>query len=111
MRHAIPVEDFLLLLCPDAIVLVQKVQERTLGFFKGCIGSRLEVSQIGENALLELLRVLHWASKGLETERETPDNIGARDVEKVVPAFDQYSTFAMIIRDPLTIEHKTRIRQ
>ena len=68
MRHAVPVEDLLLLLCSYAVVLVQEVEESALGFFERGIGTRLQVSQIGEDALLELLRVLHWTSECLESE-------------------------------------------
>ena len=46
MWHTVPVEHFLLLLCPDAIVLVQKIQERALGFLQRRISARLEVAQI-----------------------------------------------------------------
>ena len=44
--YAVPIEDFLLLLRANAVVLVKEVKELTLGLLQGCIGSRLEVSQI-----------------------------------------------------------------
>ena len=44
MGHTIPVEYFLLLLCANTVVFIQKVQKRALGFFEGCVGARLEIS-------------------------------------------------------------------
>lgn len=85
MGNAVPVKDLLLLLCPDAVVLVEKVQKGALGLLERGIGSRLEISQIREDAFLKLLGVLYWTAKGLEAERETSYDIGAGDVEKVVP--------------------------
>ena len=85
MWHAVPVEDLLLLLCTNAIVLVQEVQEGTLWLFQRCICSRLQVAQVGEYALLELFRVLDRAAKCLEAECEASYNISARDVKEVVP--------------------------
>lgn len=43
MGHAVPVKDLLLLLCANAIILVEKVEKGALGFFEGGIGARLEV--------------------------------------------------------------------
>ena len=85
MWHAIPVEHLLLLLRSDAIVLVHKVEEWTLGFLERCIGARLEVAQIREDALLKLFRILNRASEGLETEGETSHDIRTGDVKEVVP--------------------------
>jgi hypothetical protein len=39
MRNAIPVKDLLLLLGPDAVVLVEKVEKRALRLFQRCIRS------------------------------------------------------------------------
>ena len=85
MRHAVPVEDLLLLLRPDAVVFVQKVQERAFGFFQRGVGPRLEVAQIREDAFLEFLRVLDRPTKSLEPERQASYNVRAGDVEEVVP--------------------------
>lgn len=68
MWYAIPVEHLLLLLCANAVILVQEVQEGTLWLLKGCIGARLQVSQVREDAFLELLRVLDRATESLEAE-------------------------------------------
>lgn len=85
MRHAVPVKDLLLLLGADAVVLVQKVEKWALGLFERSVSARLEVSQVREDALLKLLRVLDGAAKGLEAERQAAHNVGARDVKEVVP--------------------------
>ena len=55
MWHAIPVEDLLLLLCSNAVVLVQEIQEATLWLFERGISARLQVSQVRKDTLLELL--------------------------------------------------------
>ena len=85
MRNAIPIKHFLLLLRPDAVVLVHEIQKRTLGFFEGGIGTGLEVAQVGEYAFFELLRVLDGSSESLESERQTSYNVGTRNVEEIVP--------------------------
>lgn len=74
---AVPVEDLLLFLRSDAVVLVQEVKKRALGFFERRIGAGLEVAQVGEDTLFEFLRVLDRASKGLEAKGETPHDIGS----------------------------------
>lgn len=68
MGDAVPVEYFLFLLGSDAVVLVEEVKERALGLLERRIGSRLEIAQIGEDAFLEFLRVLHRPAEGLESE-------------------------------------------
>ena len=68
MRHAIPIENLLFLLRSNAVVLVHKVEERTLGFLERCIGPGLEVSQIREDAFLEFLGVLDRTPESLETK-------------------------------------------
>jgi hypothetical protein len=83
--NAIPVENLLLLLSTDAVVLVQEIQECALGLFQSRIGSGLEISQIGENTLLEFLGVLHGSTEGLESEGKASHDIGSRDVEEVAP--------------------------
>jgi hypothetical protein len=85
VRNTVPVENLLLLLGTDAVVLVQEIQERALGLLQGGISPGLEVSQIGENTLLEFLGVLDGAAKGLESEGEASNDIGSRDVEEVAP--------------------------
>ena len=85
MWHTIPVEYLLLLLRPDAIVLVHEVEEWALGFLERCVGAGLEVAQIREDALLKLFRVLDRTSEGLESEGETSYDICAGDVKQVVP--------------------------
>ena len=86
MWHAIPVKDLLLLLCSDTVVLVHKVEEWALRFLERCIGARLKVAQIREDALLELFGILNWASEGLKPEGETSYDIRTGDVKQVVPA-------------------------
>jgi len=83
--YAVPVENLLLLLCPNAIVLVQEIKETTLWLFEGGIGARLQVSQIGKDTLLKLLRVLYWSSKGLKSEGKAANNVGTGNVKEVVP--------------------------
>ena len=85
MWDAIPIKDLLLLLSPDAVVLVEEVKERTLGLLERGIGAGFQVSQIGEDALFKLLGVLHWAAKGLESKRQASHDISAGNVEKIVP--------------------------
>lgn len=85
MRNAVPVEDLLFLLGSDAVVLVQEVEERALGLFEGGIGAGLEVTKVREDALLELLRVLHRTSECLESKGEAADDVGARDMEEIIP--------------------------
>lgn len=68
MWHAVPVKDLLLLLRADAVVLVQEVEERALWLLERSISTRLEVSQVGEDSLFKLFRVLDGSAKGLEAE-------------------------------------------
>lgn len=86
VRYTVPVEDLLLLLSANAVVLVQKVKKRALGLLQRSISTRLEVSQVGEDAFLELLRVLDRTAKSLEAEGQASYNISTGDVEKIVPA-------------------------
>lgn len=77
MRNAVPVENLLLFLGSDAIVFVQKIEERTLGLFQRSICTGFEVSQVREDAFFEFLGVLDWSSKGLEAEGKTSYDISA----------------------------------
>ena len=85
MWNAVPIEDLLLLLCSNAVVLVHEVEERTLWLLEGRVCSRLQIAKVGENALLELLRVLDRPSECLESEGEASHDICAGDVEEIVP--------------------------
>ena len=85
MRYAVPVKHLLLLLGPNTVVLVQEVQEWALWILQHRVYAGLEISQVRENALLKLLRVLHRTSKGLESKCETSNNIGTGDVEEAAP--------------------------
>lgn len=85
MRNAVPVEDLLLFLRANAVVLVEEIEEGALGFFEGGIGSSLQVSQVGEDTLLELLRVLHGASEGLEAKGQATNDIRTGNVKEVAP--------------------------
>lgn len=85
MWYAVPVEHLLLLLCTYTIVLVEEVEERTFWLFKGGIGARFQIAKVGENALFELLGVLYRSTEGLEAESEASNDVGARDVEEIVP--------------------------
>lgn len=96
MRHTVPVEDLLLLLRPNAIIFVEEIEERTLGFFQGRVGSGLEVAQVGENAFFEFLRVLDGASEGLESEGKASNDIRAGDVEEIVPVYRSVGLFFLI---------------
>lgn len=77
MRNAVPIKDLLLLLRSNAVILVQEIEERTLGLFQRSICARFEVPQVGENAFLELLGVLYGTAKGLEAEGEASNDIRA----------------------------------
>ena len=85
MRHAVPVKHLLLLLGPDAVVLVEEIQECALRFLEGRIGAGLEIAQVGEDALFELFGVFDGATKRLESECEAADDVGTGDVEEVAP--------------------------
>ena len=103
MWHAVPIEHLLFFLGPNAVVFVQEVEEGALGFFQGCVGAGLQVAQVGEDAFLELLGVLHRSAERLEAEGETSYYIRARDVEEVVPEACQYiwRSFTEQVRGPL----------
>jgi hypothetical protein len=81
----VPVKDLLLLLCSDAVVLVEKVEEGALWLLQRSVGSRLEISQVGEDALLKLLGVFDRTAKSLESERQASHDICTRNVKKIVP--------------------------
>ena len=49
------------------------------------ICARLQVAQVGENAFLEFLRILDGPAESLEPEGQASHNVGAGDVEEVVP--------------------------
>jgi hypothetical protein len=87
--HAVPVEDLLLLLCPDAVVLIEEIEKGAFGFFECRIGAGFQISKVGENTLLKLLRVFDRTAKGLKTKGEASDDISAGDVEQIVPATNQ----------------------
>lgn len=89
MRYAIPVKDLLLLLCPNAVVFIQEIKKGALGLLQRRVGSRLEISKIGENTLFELLGILHWATESLESERQTSDNIRSGNMKEVAPTTSQ----------------------
>ncbi len=98
MWYAVPIKNFLLLLCSNAVVLVKEIKESTLGLFQGGVGARLQVSQVGEDTLLEFLRVLHGSAEGLESKGKASYNIRAGDVKEVVPADES-------AHEPLTEEN------
>ena len=81
MGNAVPVEDLLLLLRSDTVVLVEEVQERTLGFLEGRIGAGLEVTEIREDALFKFLGVPDRASKSLKSKGQASDDIRSRDMK------------------------------
>jgi len=85
MRDTVPVKDLLLLLSSNTVVLVQEVEEGTLWLFERCICARLEVPQVGEDALFEFLRVLHWSAESLEAKGKATNDVGASDVKEIVP--------------------------
>lgn len=85
MGNAVPVKDLLLLLGADAVVLVEKVEELALGLFQGGISAGLEISEIGEDALLKLFGVFYRTAEGLKSEGQASNDISARDVEESVP--------------------------
>lgn len=109
--YAVPVEDLLLLLRADAVVLVEEVKEAALGLLKGRVGAGLEVAQVGEDALLELLRVLHGPAEGLEAEGEASYDVGAGDVEEVVPAEGLAGDSRLELHDSHTTTRTTRIHR
>ena len=109
MWYAVPVKDLLLLLCPYAVILIHKVQERTFGFFKRCIGTRFQISQIREYTLLELFRIFYGATEGLEAKREAAHNICTRDVKKIIPINRQHGQLEeVVVRRNLCSPQDTR---
>lgn len=98
MWHAVPVEHLLLLLRADAVVFVEKVEERALGLLEGGISARLEISKVGEDSFLELFRVLDGSAKRLKTKGKASHDIGARDVEEIIPDLPLESLFVLCQR-------------
>jgi len=68
VRYAVPVEDLLLLLCSNAVVLVEEIKEGRLGLLERGIGARLQIPQVRKDTLFELLGVLNWAAESLKSE-------------------------------------------
>jgi len=85
VRNAVPVKDLLLLLRADAVALVEKVEECALGLLERSVRAGLEVAKIGKDTLLELFGVFDGSAECLKPEGQTADNVGAGDVEEVVP--------------------------
>ena len=85
MRNAVPVKDLLLLLRADAVALVEKVEECALGLLERSVRAGLEVAKIGKDTLLELFGVFYRSAEGLESKGQAADDVGAGDVEEVVP--------------------------
>ena len=85
MRYAVPVKHLLLFLSSDAVVLVQEIEEGTLGLFQRSIRTGFEVSQVGEDAFFKLFGVFDRSTEGLKAERKASYDVSARNVEKVVP--------------------------
>ena len=86
MRNAVPIEYLLLLLRPNTVILVQEIEESTLGLFQRRICAGFEIAQVGENTLFELLRVLYGAAECLESKGQASHNIRTGDVKEVAPA-------------------------
>jgi hypothetical protein len=80
-----PVEDFLFLLCSDAIVLVEEVEEFGFRLFQRSVSSGFEVAEVGEDALFEFLCVADRSAECKEAVCEGADDICAGDVKEVVP--------------------------
>jgi hypothetical protein len=93
MGHTVPVKDLLLLLRSDTVVLVQEVKKAALWLLKGGICARFQVPQVRKDTLLEFLRVLHRATKCLESKRKATDNIGAGNVKEIIPIEQLVSPF------------------
>lgn len=83
--YTVPVENLLFLLRADAVVLVKKVQKGTLGLLERRISPRLQIPQVRKDSFFELLRVLDWPTKCLESEGEATDDVSTGDVEQIVP--------------------------
>ena len=113
MRHTVPVEHLLLLLRPNAVVLVQKIQETTFRLFERGICAGLEIAQVRENALLEFLGILHWPPEGLKSEREASDNVRAGNVKEIVPRNNGLAHMNPLSdeQDKHTIARKKRIHR
>lgn len=86
MRNAVPVEYLLLLLCSNAVVLVEEIEERTFWLFESSIGTRFEVAQVGKDTFFEFFRVLDRTTESLETESQAANNVGTGDVVEITPA-------------------------
>jgi hypothetical protein len=85
MRHGEPIKDLLLLLCTYTLIFEQKIKERGLWFFQGCVNTRLEISKVAEDALFEFFHILDGTTEGLKPEYEGTDDICARDMIEPVP--------------------------
>lgn len=98
MRNAVPEEDLLLLLGSNTVVLEEKVEKGAFWFFERGIGTSFEIAQVGKDAFFEFFGILHRATERLETESETSDNVGARNMEKIVPIIcGQYTCLEGVI--------------
>lgn len=86
MRNAVPVEYLLLLLGPNAVVLVEKVEKRAFWLLQWRISARLQIPQVGKDPLFEFFGILHWSTERLKAEWQASYDIGAWYVEKIVPA-------------------------
>ena len=58
-----------------------------LGLFETSVNTRFQIPKITENALFELLHIPDGPAKGLESENEGTDDIGACDVIEAVPEY------------------------
>jgi hypothetical protein len=97
MWHTIPIENLLLFLRSDTIVLIEKIKEWAFWFFECRICSSLKISEIRKNTLFELLRIFDGTSECLKPKSEAPNNIGTRNVKKIVP-------IAKSVRQPFSLE-------
>ena len=75
----------MLLLCSNAIVLVQEIQKGALGFLQRSIRAGFQISKVREDTFFKLLRVLHGTTESLESKRKASHDVGTRYMEQVIP--------------------------
>lgn len=89
MRDTVPVKDFLLLLCANAVVLVQEIKKRALWLLERGVCAGFEITKVGKDAFFEFLGILDRSAKSLEAESQTSDNISAGNVKEIIPGRSQ----------------------
>lgn len=85
MRYGEPIEDLLFLLSSNAVVFIKEIKELGFRFFQRGVGSRLEISEVGENSLFKLFGVCDGSAKGKKPICQRANYICSCDMEKIIP--------------------------